>query len=217
MLVLTAALCGCSAAPIIGFHAADYRETEPSAGNSQLLLNILRAKDDLPIHFADLAIIHGSIQLTASSTATLPFANLTGSTTPSSLGPTLGAQTQPTFDVSTLDTQDFTRGMLTPVDPNIIKQLFDQGIDPRIIMILFFSEFRDPKGRVFLNNTACDPERGLHPERGCYYQFYDYLTQVDALFVREEDSWTRKSLSHSGQPAAAFRRLDFKWDPRSSE
>ena len=171
MLVLTVALCGCSAAPLIGFHAADYRETEASAGDAQLLLNILRAKDDLPIHFADLSVIHGSIQLTAGSTATLPFANLTGSTTPSSLGPTLAAQTQPTFDVGTLDTQDFTRGMLTPVEPNIIKQLFDQGIDPRIIMILFFSEFRDPKGRVFLNNTACDPSAVYTPSAAVTINF----------------------------------------------
>lgn len=217
-LALTVALCGCSAAPIIGFHAADYRQTEATAGDSQLLLNILRAKDDLPIHFADLAIIHGSIQLTAGSSATIPFANLAGSMTPSSLSPTLGAQTQPTFDVSTLDTQDFTRGMLTPVDPNIIKQLFDQGIDPRIIMILFFSELRDLKGHVFLNNTACDPNGGLHPERGCYYQFYDYLTQIDALFTAKKGQLHANvyvTLRPSGGPLSGDWTLKDTLDPLS--
>jgi hypothetical protein len=54
-------LSGCSAAPIIDIHAADYRETEATAGDAQLLQNILRAKDNLPIHFADLSNIHGSI------------------------------------------------------------------------------------------------------------------------------------------------------------
>jgi hypothetical protein len=72
MAVLAMALCGCSAAPIIDRHAADYRETEASAGDAQLLQNILRAKDNLPIHFADLSNIHGSIQLPAPPASPLP-------------------------------------------------------------------------------------------------------------------------------------------------
>jgi hypothetical protein len=189
-VLLAAALFNCSGSPFIDFHAADYRDTEAFAGDSQPLLNILRAKDDLPIHFADLSIIHGSIQLTATGTATLPFAHLAGSTTPSSFGPTLGAQTQPTFDVGTLDTQDFTRGMLSPVSPQIIKQLFDQGVDPRIIMILFFSEYRNHKGRVFQNNMSCDLSQKLNAEGECKNRIYDFLDQIDALFEAHQLSPT---------------------------
>jgi hypothetical protein len=96
MVLIAVALCGCSAAPLIDSHAADYRDTEASAGDAQLLQNILRAKDNLPIHFADLSNIHGSIQLTAAGTASVAFANLIGSTIPSTAGPTLSAQTSPT-------------------------------------------------------------------------------------------------------------------------
>ena len=41
MAVVAVALCGCSAAPIIDMHAAEYRETEATAGDAQLLQIIL--------------------------------------------------------------------------------------------------------------------------------------------------------------------------------
>jgi hypothetical protein len=186
-VVLALALCGCSGGPIIDVYAADYKVTEASAGDSQLLLNILRAKDDLPIHFADLSVIHGSLQMTASATGTFPVAHFFGSATPTSLSPSLEAGSTPTFDVGTLDTQEFTRGMLAPVDLNIIRQLFNQGIDPRIIMILFFSEFRAPNGERFVNTMACDRVHpGRHPELGCLNQAYAYLREIDRLFYKKQ-------------------------------
>jgi hypothetical protein len=153
-------LCACSASQVIDHYAADYRETAASAGDAQLLLNILRAKDDLPIHFSDLSIIRGSIQWTAGTTASIPLAQ-NGVPTPATISPSIGAQNSPSFDLGTLDTKEFTRGMLTPTNPQIIKQLFDQGVDPRLIMILFFSDYRDQNGLVFQNNMSCDLLKGL--------------------------------------------------------
>lgn len=185
-LLLTLSLYDCSAAPVIDLFSADYRKSEALAGDAQLLLNILRAKDDLPIHFADLAIIHGSIQLTASNTTTLPFAHFAGSNVPSSVAPAVSAGSSPTFDVGTLDTQDFTRGMLSPVDPKIIKQLFDQGVDPRLIMLLFFSQFENPDHQLFFNNMACDiVTPGTKPQFGCLNRVYGYLDEIDNLLARK--------------------------------
>jgi hypothetical protein len=183
MALLAVSLGGCSASPIIDIHAAEYRETEASAGDAQLLQNILRAKDNLPIHFAELSNIHGSIQLTAGTTANIPFANLAGSTTPSLINPSVGAQTSPTFDVGTLDTQDFTKGILSEINPRIMKTLFDQGVDPRIIMLLFFSEYRNPRGERFLNNFACDRAYPVDIEHGCLNRVYGYLREIDGLIA----------------------------------
>src|ERR1700733_297025 len=184
--LVAVALCGCSAAPIIDRHAADYRDTEASAGDAQLLQNILRAKDNLPIHFADLSNIHGSIQLSAAGTArvaSLAFAKLIGSNVPSTAGPTLSAQTSPTFDVGTLDSQDFTKGLLSEIDPRIIKTLFEQGIDPRIMMLLFFSEYRNNRGERFINNFSCDRSHPIDAERGCLNRVQDYLHEIDSLIA----------------------------------
>jgi hypothetical protein len=181
MVMLAAALCGCSASRVIGLYAADYRDTTANAGDAQLLLNILRAKDNQPIHFYDLSNIHGSIQWTAGVGATAPF-GVHNALDANLLTPALGAQNNPTFDVGTSDTQDFTRGILSQIDPIVVKAFFDQGVDPRIMLLLFFSEYITPRGEVFLNNTSCDASNpGLHPEKGCLNQLYGYLHQIDSL------------------------------------
>ena len=177
--LLVLALCGCSASNFIGLYTADYRDTTATAGDAQLLLNILRAKDGLPIHFYDLSIIHGSLQWTAGATSSVPF-ELKNPVTIGTVTPALSTQTNPTFDVGTSDTQDFTRGILSPLDPLVVKALFDQGVNPRIVMLLFFSEYRDRNGKVLLNTMACDPSNpGKRPEKGCYYQVYEYLSLID--------------------------------------
>jgi hypothetical protein len=183
MLALAIGLCGCSGAQIIDRYTRDYRDTTASVGDAQLLLNILRARDDLPIHFSDLSVITGSLQWSAAATAAIPLAQ-NGSTTPTTISPTIGVQNTPTFDLGTLDTQDFTRGMLNPIDPQVVKQLFDQGVDPRLLMILFFSEYRDPWGHVYQNNMSCDRSRPLNAAGECYNRIYNYLDQIDHLFYQ---------------------------------
>jgi hypothetical protein len=121
--------------------------------------------------------------LTAAGAANIAFANLVGSTLPSTASPAVGAQTSPSFDVGTLDTQDFTKGLLSEIDPRIIKTLFDQGIDPRIMMLLFFSEYRNDRGERFVNNFACDRSRPVDAERGCFNRVYDYLHEIDGLIA----------------------------------
>jgi len=188
MLMLATALCGCSASNVIGLYAADYRDTTANAGDAQLLLNILRAKNNVPIHFYDLAIIHGSIQLTAGAGGSVPF-ELNNSATPGTIVPAFSAQSAPTFDVSTLDTQDFTKGILYPIDPQIINQLFEQGVDPRIIMLLFFSEYKkleygSPMAQIFLNSMACDYSKPLK-DGLCLNQVYGYLHEIDTIFRKK--------------------------------
>jgi hypothetical protein len=180
---LALALGGCSGSHVIDQYAADYRVTVATAGDAQLLLNILRAKDNMPIHFYDLSNIHGAIQLTAGTSASIPFTNT--SLTSGTISPAIAAQNSPTFDLGTTDTQDFTRGILSKLDPLVVKTLFDQGVDPRIMMLLFFSRYTAPNGRVFLNTTACDPTRPVSPahENRCYNQIYDYLGEVEGLLA----------------------------------
>jgi hypothetical protein len=182
-LAIILTLGGCSASKLIDIYAADYRDTAASAGDAQLLLNILRAKDNLPIHFSDLSMIHGSIQWTAGASTIVPWAHFLNSATPSQSMPTLGAQTTPTFDLGTLDTQDFTRGLLQPLDPNIVKAFFNQGVDPRVMLLLFFSEYQGPDGNRYLNNMSCDPTHRTSAEGRCYNRVYDYLGPINRLAV----------------------------------
>src|SRR5712691_13472351 len=96
-IALVPVLGSCSASKIIDLYAADYRDTAAAAGDAQLLLNILRAKDDLPIHFSDLSLIHGSIQWSAGANASMPLGPLHNSSMRDMISSSVGTQTSPTF------------------------------------------------------------------------------------------------------------------------
>jgi len=126
---------------VIDQFTAEYRGTQASSSDAQILVNILRAKDNVPIHFTDLSVIHGSMQFTAGAGASIPLSQ-NGSAAPDILTPAIAVQNSPTFDIGTMDTQDFTKGILSPINIEIVKQLFDQGIDPRVMFLLFFRNIR---------------------------------------------------------------------------
>jgi hypothetical protein len=177
---LTALSClllmqNCTGAPMIGLDVSDYRNTFGTTGDEQLLVSILRAKDNSPLHFTELATLGASIQLTSSLQASDPVGPLHGSTSRALLQGTLGAQNNPSFSLSSLETQAFTQGLLTPVNPTLIKQFLDEGIDRELILLLFFSSIRY-NGATYLNNTKCDTS-----EPDCYKHFYQYLGAIDQI------------------------------------
>jgi hypothetical protein len=139
-------LLGCSAlslAPLLESNANSYHQVVEDVTNSILVTNILRARDHAPLHYSDLAIVNGSLQGTASTNAIFPF----GPLHPSSIGGEAQAgpvtlQTTPSFTLGTLDTDDFTRGILTPVAPDVIKYFLDQGLNPKIAFLIFFEAVR---------------------------------------------------------------------------
>ena len=74
-LVLSVCLSGCGlSSSIIKSEAMSYDDTIEDATNKLLVLNILRARDKAPLHFADIPLIHESIQQTASLQAVFPSA-----------------------------------------------------------------------------------------------------------------------------------------------
>src|ERR1700704_5131027 len=92
------------------------------ATNKQLVLNLLRARDKAPLHFADIPVIRESMQQSASfSLFELrgPIAlanNLRDSRTAGA-----GMQFTPSFEVTSLNSKDFHTGIATPIDPKFVK------------------------------------------------------------------------------------------------
>lgn len=178
MICISFVLSACSGSLFLDQNAADYSDTRARTADSQLLLNILRARDDAPIHFSDLSIIRSSVQISGGSNSSLPLGiPFVGLPRPM-LSPSLNLQTTPSFDLGTLDTQDFTKGLLTPIDPKVIKTFFDQGVDYRIILLLFFSSI-EVDSVTFPNNLSCDIGRSTNTSKeDCYYQIYNYLREI---------------------------------------
>jgi hypothetical protein len=171
-VLLLTFLSSCSAlslGPALRDDAVNYHQAVEDTANNILVTNILRARDRAPLHFSDLAIVRGSLQENASVQATFPFGPLHGTNARNSLqvgGVSL--QNAPGFDLSTLDTQEFTKGILSPIDPLFIKYFLDQGTDPRVILLLFFAGLKTGDGLVLRN----DPDE--------LDQFFQYVRFVNA-------------------------------------
>ena len=139
---LSILLCGCGVSPeIIKFDSMSFGEVIEDTTNKLLVVNVLRARDKAPLHFADIPVIRESMQQT-SSIAVLNFG--TGAPPPARRRVTperhsVGFQFSPSFELTHLQSKDFITGISSPIDPKIVKYWLDRGLDRRIVLLLFFS------------------------------------------------------------------------------
>ena len=139
-LVLSIVLCGCGlSSPIIKSQAIFYDDVIEDTTNKLLLLNILRARDKAPLHFAHIPLIHESMQQSASLSVTAPFGWVRNSTLRNTGTAGVSVQMAPSFDVVHLNSKEFVTGIASPIDPKFVKYWLDRGLDRRIVLLLFFS------------------------------------------------------------------------------
>ncbi len=78
--------------------------------------------------------------------------------------------------MSSLETQNFTDGLFNPVKPALLKQFFDEGIDTRLLLLLFFSGAQE-NGQLYLNNFKCN-----YADKRCRDDlFVHYLPGINRL------------------------------------
>lgn len=138
---------GCSIhIPTIESDAIDYNHAIENMSNEVALLNVLRAKEGLPRHYTSISAIQGDLEFTAAgeigsvlqhgsarqrTTATLPAAaeQLVRTTGADTYSPKISASvaTSPNFTVSVLETDEFYKGILGPIKPEIIATYVSQG------------------------------------------------------------------------------------------
>ena len=157
--------CGLSSA-LIKTDTLNFGDIIEDATNKLLVLNLLRARDKAPLHFADIPVIRESIQQTAS----FSLLQFLGSTKPTSTTDSLnigaGIQMVPSFEISHLYSKDFVTGIASPIDPKVVKYWLDRGLDRRIVLLLFFSaaeiiETRSEAGPVHTIRVANAPREAV--------------------------------------------------------
>jgi len=150
--LLLLALAGCALGQPIAQQAIDYNHAVETAANSLLVTNILRARDEQPLHFTAMPQIRGSLSVGLGQPGVgLPIA---GSQQGLSLG--LSGANSPSFDVSALDTQDFIRGLLDPLELGVLRYYFDRGYPDPMLLMLLFSAVTDPTtGQRLHNDPRC--------------------------------------------------------------
>jgi hypothetical protein len=165
-LPIVAAMClvlfGCGApSSLIKSETLAFDDIIEDTTNKLLLLNVLRARDKAPLHFADIPSIRESIQQTASFSSL----NFIGPRLPTAVKDslTLGGniQSSPSFEVTHLQSKDFNTGIASPIDPKFVKYWLDRGLDRRIVLLMFFSSAelvetrteRGPKTAIRITNS----------------------------------------------------------------
>src|SRR5688500_5172285 len=130
-----ALLAGCGiSSQIIKIDALSFNDAIEDTTNKLLVLNVLRARDKAPLHFADIPVIRESMQQNVSVGFVDLIGGLLGTTTRNTRSATIGGQLSPSFEVTQLHSKDFNTGMTTPIDPKIVKYWLDRGLDRRIVL-----------------------------------------------------------------------------------
>jgi len=138
---------------VINHQVFDYYGVDDLAANQIILLNILYARDGAPLHFSELSQIRGQLTSQFSGSTTFPF----GPVTPSTVDPrriaTFGitVASQPSFDISSLDTKDFTDGVMTPISPSTFAFFVNEGIDYHLVLLLLVSGIQQAGGEMVFN------------------------------------------------------------------
>jgi hypothetical protein len=174
MICAVLSLTSCSLSGVVGNDISDYQTAAGESGNRQLLVNVLRARDEEPLHFSQLTQIHGSAMLSGSLSATIPFGP-NSRIAPENVGLSAMYSQNPSFDIGTLDDQTFWLGITTrPISPEDIAGLIrNSGIDPRIAFLLFFSEIDIPGQKPRVNNST----------------FYEYANHPATDTPRFRENW----------------------------
>ncbi len=143
--------------------------------NNAILLNIIRASNSAPLHFVSLVKYTGTGEATAGMSAQLSYAaaDANGART---FGPlTAGSKVDNTIELATLDTTEFTQGMIAEVSPQEFHQLLGSGIPREVLLHVLLDTVQVENGNGdsfdFRNDPLDDKYTGSDP-RGC--NAYEY-------------------------------------------
>jgi hypothetical protein len=143
VLAAVLALGACSQEVTISQWASGYDKAMETASNENMLLNMVRAAYNQPLHFATVAVVRGNGQVSPSigASATLPFQHFLDLGTTSSqavLSPSASLSVSGgfNFDMASLDNSEFVSGLLTPISPTTVHYYVAGGIPREVLFNL---------------------------------------------------------------------------------
>lgn len=181
LAVLSAILTGCGLTGSTSFQAmsTSYREVLEGYANDNILINVIRASEKLPMSFLDMPSVIG----TGSISATAGIATNIMSTNPASIAgffsstaanagayyapsASLGINNSFNFTQSSLDNQAFMQSFLSDLKPEDIYSLTNNSAGPKSILyslVIDNVQIRDADGHV-LQNWDNDPTSPKYAE-----------------------------------------------------
>ena len=129
---------GCSFRIQVERDAVEYNKAAERVQNEQLLLNIVRAAQRQPMTFTALTLIRGNIKGTVGANTMVPTGG--AATDLYTTTPKLEYSSNPSFDVAVLDSQEFMKGIMTPVELKLIRHYWEQGWPKSMLLYLFIQK-----------------------------------------------------------------------------
>lgn len=164
--VLSALLTGCAMTGSTSFQAmsSSYREVLEGYANDNILINIIRASEQLPMSFMDMPNVTGSGSIgggvgiagtimSANPGSILGFFKSSSEISGSSYAPNASFAVNNSFNFtqSSLDNQSFMQSFLSDLKPENIDSLINNGAGPKSILyslVIEKVEIRDGNGNV---------------------------------------------------------------------
>lgn len=133
---------GCSSHRQLATQAVDFNLTVEKAQNEMLLLNVVRAKDRLPMYMTGISSLNGNFSTSFSAGSGVSNTHsrereptvvdtLTRAATASA---NAAVSANPSFSLAVLDTQEFMRGFLTPIPMDMLGYYWSQEW-PRALLL----------------------------------------------------------------------------------
>ena len=175
--------------------------------NNAILLNIIRASNSAPLHFVSLVKYTGTGEATAGMQAQLTYAAADANAA-RTFGPlTAGGKVDNTIELATLDTTEFTQGMIAEVTAQEYHQLLNSGIPREVLLhvLLDTIQVEHSSGAPFdFRNDPLDDKYTGDDPRGCdSYTFRVPFAEAVWFGAREGDcryhkfnAFVRKALEY---------------------
>jgi hypothetical protein len=243
-IALVAMLCaasGCAFRSQVSGMAMEYNEFVAEATNRQTVINILRARWREPLHFTSFSRVLGTARIEGTANLDIaangdggdqvPQAGGGFSTSRRSLGatnwtPRLGVRVNSgtDFEIGINATDDFWKGITTPVAPSTIVHLLRQGWERDLISYLFIHRIEfvgrvlDPNGKVIAtlplarfanapdNESTVEPFTSLMRCRTLYYGLSEVAGRSEYTITFSENAATDFNPSAQREDCVRFER-----------
>lgn len=198
---LVVALAGCASmqSQVTDF-SGDYSVAMEQFENREIITNVLRARDRMPLHFSELSQINGSLQEQIQLGASVNFGP--GATkNANQASPQLTFSSSPSFTTSPLDTQAFAVGMLQPIDVSYFASYWAQRRLPKELLFrLFVDSVRNADGAALPGPAGVlsnNPDARSAQDAESYKKFQGYM---NALLAHDADFQSMTVMTPLGEP-----------------
>ncbi|MEM7269311.1 MAG: hypothetical protein AAF401_08660 [Pseudomonadota bacterium] len=170
----------CSLGPQVSVSAVDYNRAVETSTDKILLLNVVRAAHDKPLHFTRIGKITGNFEAGAEIGSSLVIGNTGAPDEVSTISPKASFISKPQFEIQPLQGKEFVQGLLEQPSTSDIASFWAQGWTKPLLMHLLIEQavvqYKTGAPRCSLRSNPTDME-----------SFTDFDTLVSVIDVLDPE------------------------------